>query len=81
MELSLIDSLASLGVGAVLGLVIFFMYRKDRKSSEARLREDRKYSEDRLTGLIEADQETRQKHTQVMTELITYLKAKNGGKN
>jgi len=57
----------SLGVGAFLGTLIFIMYRMDRKSSEKR-----------LTRLLEEDQETRRKHTEVLTELITHIKRSNG---
>lgn len=78
MELSFIEAIASLGVGCVLAVIIFVMYRKDRCRSEKQLREDRMFMEDRLTKIIDADQESRQKHTQVLTELITYLKLKNG---
>ncbi len=67
MELSLIEAIGGLGVGAVFGLVAFFFYRIDRRASEKR-----------LSGLLKADQETRAQHTAVLTELITYLKAKNG---
>ena len=57
----------SLGVGALLGIVIFFMYRQDRRASEKR-----------LTHLLEQDQETRGKHTEVITELITLVRGING---
>jgi len=69
---------ASLGVGAFLGLIIFLMYRQDRKRSEEQLRADRKFMEDRLTKLLEDDQETRSEHTKALTELITLLLRMNG---
>lgn len=68
----------SLGVGAFLGLIIFLMYRRDRRASEDRMREDRKFMEDRLTNLLEKDQKTREEHTKVTTELIILLKSLNG---
>lgn len=79
----------SLGVGALLGVIIFLMYRQDRKSSERRILEDRKSSErrhleawknseERLTQLINQDQETRQENTKALTELITLISRLNG---
>ena len=67
MELSLIEAMASLGVGAVFGLVVFLIYRIDRRASEKR-----------LTGLLEQDQETRQKNTEAITELTTLVNRLNG---
>ena len=67
MEFNLIEPIASLGVGAVFGLVAFLFYRIDRKSSEKR-----------LSGLLKADQETREEHTKVLTELIVLLQRMNG---
>ena len=88
MEFSIIESLSGLGVGGILALIIFVFYRKateryERQLREDReqLREDRKFMEDRLTGIIEADQETLKEHTVATTELITYLKLKNGNKS
>lgn len=62
-----INLIGSLGVGAFLGLVIFLMYRQDRRSSEKR-----------LSQLLEKDQETREEYTKVLTELITLLTRMNG---
>lgn len=67
MDIGIIESVASLGVGAVFGLIVFFTYRLDRRSSEKR-----------LTYLLQQDQETRQKHTQALTELITLVRNING---
>lgn len=78
--IDLIQIVGSLGVGALLGLIIFWMYRCDRKSSEDRLREDRKFMEDRLNKLLEDDQRTRQENTKVLTELTTLLLRLNGKK-
>lgn len=57
----------SLGVGGFLGCLIFLMYRKEKKGTE-----------DRLTRIIEEDQETRRKHTEALTELTMVLKRLNG---
>ena len=67
MEWELIKQAAELGAVFSLAVLIFLMYRRDRKDTESR-----------LSGLLEADQYTRAKHTQVLTELITYLRNKNG---
>ena len=70
-ELTFIQWIASIGgIGGVFAVLILFFYRHDRQTSE-----------ERLTKVIEADQATREKHTQVLTELITYLKMKNGNKS
>lgn len=74
----MLESAAGLGVGALLAVVIFFVYRWDRKASEDRLREDRKFMEDRLTKIIDADQVTRGENTKVMSELTTLLLRLNG---
>ena len=58
------------GIGGLIAIVVLFLYRHDRKDSE-----------NRLTKIIEADQATREKHTAVLVELITYLRMKNGHKD
>lgn len=63
------------GIAGVLAFLIFLAF----KYTVGQMREDRKFMEDRLTKIIEADQQSRERHTQVMTELIVWLKAKNGG--
>lgn len=69
MEWELIKQILELGGVAVLAVIIFLMYRRDRLSSEKR-----------LSGLLKEDHETRTEHTKVLTELITYLKLKNGNR-
>lgn len=64
------------GIAGVLAFLIFLAYR----SNVAQTRLDRKFMEDRLTKIIESDQVGRERNTQVLTELITYLKMKNGNK-
>lgn len=76
--IDLIQIVSSLGVGALLGLIIFWMYRHDRKSSEDRLREDRKFMEDRLTKLLEDDQDSRRENTRVVSELTILIERLNG---
>ena len=77
MELSLIQYVGSIGgVAGVLALVIFFMY----KQMVSQMREDRKFMEDRLTIILDDYNKTTNDNTKVLTELITWLKMKNGGK-
>ena len=84
MEAAILESLATGGPVAILALVIFIMYVKDRrhaqeelKTSYECLREDRKFMEDRLTGILESDRESREASTKAMTELTAYLKGLN----
>ena len=63
MELTIVELLASIGgVGAVFGIIIFWVYRIDRRDSE-----------NRLTKLLEEDHETRKENTKALTELSTLL--------
>lgn len=91
--MSIIEYVGSIGgIGGVLAFLIFMAYRylvrqmrEDRIASQSQIREDRKYMEDRLTGIMgdynkasKSQQRVTVKHTKVLTELITWLKAKNG---
>jgi len=90
MELTVLEIIGTLGgAGAVIALVIFYFYRKDRQDYEKRLREDREwyeeklradriFMEDRLTKIIRADQKTRQSNTKALTGLNIYLHTLNG---
>lgn len=72
------ETLMAGGPIAILAYLIFHMYRRDRKSSAEQLREDRKYMEDRLSKIIEEDQNSREANTKALTELIVLLKHMNG---
>ena len=79
MELEIIKIIAGAGgIGGVFAIVILYIYRKDRQSSENRQREDRRFMEDRLTEIIEKDQFTRENNTKALTELVTLLTRLNG---
>lgn len=65
------------GIGAVFAVLMFLVYRQTTKQ----MREDRKYWEDRLAKINDRYDETATKNTTVLTELITWLKAKNGSRN
>ena len=69
MEWELIKQLMELGGVVVLAALIFIMSHRARLSSEKR-----------LSGLLQADQKTREEHTEVLTQLITWLKARNGNR-
>lgn len=69
------------GIAGVLAVLMFLTY----KYLVAQMRQDRQFMEDRLTGIIkeynssqQSGQEVTVKNTQVLTELITWLKARNG---
>uniref|UniRef100_A0A6H1ZGD5 Holin n=1 Tax=viral metagenome TaxID=1070528 RepID=A0A6H1ZGD5_9ZZZZ len=71
------------GVAGVLATFIFLSYRY----LVNQMREDRKFMEDRLTNVtkdynaaIKERNETMVKHTAILTELIIWLKTKNGHK-
>jgi Mg2+ and Co2+ transporter CorA len=71
-------------IGGITGVLAFFIFMTYRYLV-AQMREDRKFMEDRLTRLNESyndvireHNEAMNKHTQVLTELITWLQAKNG---
>lgn len=71
------------GIGAVFAVIMFFIYRQTIRQ----MRDDRKYMEDRLTAIINENFKIRErstdaiiKHIQVLSELITWLKAKNGSR-
>lgn len=73
-----LKEIASFGLGGSLCILFFLVYRRDRKQSEDRLREDRKFMEDRLTIVIAGDQKSREKNTKALTGLVTLLRALNG---
>lgn len=67
IENEVIQIASSMGVGALLGTLMFFICRNDKKSSE-----------ERLTRILEEDQKSRKEHTQALTELTVLLKVMNG---
>ncbi len=73
--MGLIEYVGSIGgIAGVLCLLIFCVYR----STVNLMREDRKYMEDRLTMVINCYNIASIENTKVLTELITYLRQKNG---
>jgi len=76
--IDMLEIAGSLGVGCLLAVIIFLMYRRDRKCSEDQLRQDRMFMEDRMDKIINRDQESREKHTTALNELTTWLQRQNG---
>jgi Mg2+ and Co2+ transporter CorA len=83
-----ISAACSLGVGAFLGSLIFIMYRRDRDQHDLQVREDRKFMEDRLTGIIgdynaivKERNEVMVSFTKALSELTTILIRMNGRHN
>lgn len=73
--MDLIQYIGSIGgIAGVLALFMFLTYR----SLVAQMREDRKFMEDRQGKTIESYNEAVSANTRVLSELFTWLKAKNG---
>jgi len=77
----LLKSLLEFGLGAVFAGVMVGVYLNTVKQ----MRQDRKFMEDRLTGLINdynkacnATTNTLLETTKILSELYTWLKARNG---
>ena len=66
-DISWVSSLASLGVGGVLAIIIFLCYRQDRNKSE-----------ERLTKILKEDHKSRESSTEAITELTILIKRLNG---
>ena len=65
------------GVGAVFGLLMFFLLRDTSRTA----RQDRKYMEDRMSGILNDYNKATLENTKILYELFTYLKMKNGNKS
>lgn len=66
------------GIGGLIAIVVFLMYRRDRNTTEKMWRESKKFTEDRLTDLIERDQKSREENTKLLTELTALISRING---
>ena len=71
-------------IGGIAGILAVLMWLTIRHLI-SQMREDRKFMEDRLTQILrdyndvcKANQEATIRHVQIQTELITWLKARNG---
>ena len=73
--MTIIEYIGSIGgIAGVLAFLIFLAYRH----LVNQMREDRKFMEDRLTKIIEAEQSSRERNTIALTELVSWLKKENG---
>jgi len=68
------------GFGAVFAVLMFFILMRIMKYYTSQMREDRKYMEDRLSGILAAYDNSTKENTQVLSQLFQYLKGKNGNK-
>jgi len=79
MEWSFLEWVAGVGgVGAVFAVIMFWVYRVDKKSTQELMRQDRIFMEDRLTELLKKYNDAAIENTKVLAELITWLKDRNG---
>lgn len=83
MENAIMQWAMNFGIGAVFACVMFFVYRETIKQ----MRQDRKYMEDCMREMTDRYDETIREYTRatientkVSSELLTYLKAKNGNR-
>ena len=75
--MTIIEYIGSIGgIAGVLAFLIFLAYRH----LVNQMREDRKFMEDRLSKIIDAYNFVTSENTKILTELITWLKMKNGSK-
>jgi len=73
--MGIIEYIGSIGgVAGVLTVIMFLAYRH----LVNQMRQDRMFMEDRLTGFITNYNDAVEENTKVLSELFTWLKAKNG---
>ncbi len=86
METSLISFIGSIGgIAGVLAFIMFWIYREDRKISEKNLTDLVKSQSLEQAEMVKAYNDTCRQHTeamvkntQIQTELIVWLQARNG---
>jgi hypothetical protein len=78
MDTDFISAIASMGIGAVFGLIVFTIYRIDRRESTQRFADLCESMEKRLATLLERDSETREENTKALSQLITLVERLNG---
>ena len=74
IDVAVIEILKGAGPVGAVAIGALWAYRQQVKQN----RSDRKYMEDRLTGMIEKDQESREGNTKALTELTILLRRLNG---
>lgn len=76
--MGLVEYVGSIGgIAGVLAVLMFFLMRHLIQQ----MREDRKFMEDRLSGILKDYNNAMIDHTRVSSELYTYLRMRNGGKD
>ena len=73
--MSIMEYIGSIGgVAGILAVLMFFAYRH----LVNQMRDDRKFMEDRLTQVLNDYNGAFKDNTKILSELYTWLKAKNG---
>jgi len=73
--MGLIEYIGSIGgIAGILAVLMFWQYRH----LVNQMRDDRKFMEDRLTQILDDYNRAFKENTQILSELYTWLKAKNG---
>ncbi len=62
------------GVGAVFGFLMYLALRETTKT----MRNDRRYTEDRMTGILSDYNKATNENSKALTELIVLLRTLNG---
>lgn len=76
--MSVLEYIGSIGgVGGVLAVLLFLCYRHLGNT----MRDDRKYMEDRQKAVLDDYRTAMTENTKILTELFTWLKAKNGNRS
>lgn len=74
--MAVIEYIGSIGgIAGVLAVLMFLAYRY----LVNQMREDRRFMEDRLTHVLDDYNQAFKDNTQMLSELYTWLKARNGG--
>ncbi len=73
--MNIIEYIGSIGgIAGVLAVLMFCAYKHLVKQ----MRDDRKFTEDRLTHVLDDYNSAFRENTKILSELFTWLKAKNG---
>lgn len=76
--MDMIEYIGSIGgIAGVLAVLMWLAYRHQVNQ----MRDDRKFMEDRLTQVLEDYNKAFKDNTQILSELYTWLKAKNGNRS
>ena len=79
MDGGILELAASVGgIGGLMAVLCIYIYRRDRKETLGQMRQDRIFMEDRLSKVIESYNSTVTANTTITTELVVWLKSRNG---